>query len=113
MVIELKDVEHLAGLARISISNSEKELLRHDLDEILAYVSQVKDVVADMVVPAVGECHEGTSCFLIHDVHKKTKSLRNVMRPDENPHEAGIFTEALLSAAPAREGNRLLVKKIL
>ncbi len=94
MAIELKDVEHLAGLARISISDSEKELLRHDLEEILAYVSQVKDVVASIGVPVAGE-------------------LRNVLRADENPHEAGIFTETLLSAAPARDGNRLLVKKIL
>ncbi len=94
MAIELKDVEHLAGLARISISDSEKELLRHDLEEILAYVSQVTEVVTEVGTPMVGE-------------------LRNVMREDENPHEAGIFTELLLSAAPAREGNRLLVKKIL
>ncbi len=94
MIIELKDVEHLAGLARISISDSEKELLRHDLEEILAYVSQVKDVATNIGVPIVGE-------------------LRNVMREDREPHESLMFTEVLLSAAPAREGNRLLVKKIL
>ena len=94
MVIELKDVEHLAGLARIAVSDSEKELLRHDLEEILAYVSQVKEVAVDMPISEAGE-------------------LRNVMRADEYPHEAGAFTEALLSAAPARQGNRLLVKKIL
>ncbi len=94
MVIELKDVEHLAGLARIAISDIEKDLLRHDLEEILAYVSQVTKVVAEVGTPGVGE-------------------LRNVMREDENPHEGGIFTEALLSAAHSREGNRLLVKKIL
>ncbi len=113
MAIEFKDVEHLARLARISISDSEKELLKHDLEEILAYVSQVKDITTNIGVPTVGECHEGTSCFLIHDVHKKAKSLRNVMREDREPHEASMFTEALLGAAPAREGNRLLVKKIL
>ncbi len=94
MAIELKDVEHLAGLARISISDSEKELLRHDLEEILEYVSQVKDVATKTGIPSVGE-------------------LRNVMREDEEPHEASMFTEALLRAAPSREGNRLLVKKIL
>ncbi len=94
MAVELKDVEHLAGLARIAICDSEKELLRHDLEEILAYVSQVTDVVAEVGTPGVGE-------------------LRNVMREDQNPHEGGIFTETLLSAAPSRDGNRLLVKKIL
>lgn len=94
MVIELKDVEHLSGLARISISDNEKEVLRHDLEEILAYVSKIKNAVAELGVPEVGE-------------------LKNVLREDENPHEAGLHTEDLLSAAPAREGNRLLVKKIL
>ncbi len=94
MAIELKDVEHLAGLARITISDSEKEVLRHDLGEILAYVSQVTKVVAEVGNP-------------------EASALRNVMREDENPHEGGIFTEALLSAAPSRDGNRLLVKKIL
>ena len=94
MTIELKDVEHLAGLARIAVSDPEKEILRHDLEEILAYVSQVKEVAVDVPAPEAGE-------------------LRNVMREDKDPHEPGIFTEDLLAAAPAREGNRLVVKKIL
>jgi len=94
MSIELKDVEHLAGLARIAVSDSEKELLRHDLEEILAYVSQVTKVVADIGKPEAGE-------------------LRNVMRADGEPHEPGIFTEDILRQAPTREGNRISVKKIL
>lgn len=94
MAIELKDVEHLAGLARIAVSDNEKEILRHDLEEILAYVSQVKEVAAEMPLSSAGE-------------------LRNVMREDGVPHEAGKYTEDILSQAPAREGNRLSVKKIL
>jgi len=94
MSIELKDVEHLAGLARIAVSDSEKEVLRKDLEDILAYVSQVKEVAAEMGSPEAGELH-------------------NVMREDEGAHEGGVFTEDILSQAPAREGNRLSVKKIL
>jgi aspartyl/glutamyl-tRNA(Asn/Gln) amidotransferase C subunit len=94
MAIELKDVEHLSGLARISVSDNEKEVLRHDLEEILAYVSKIKDATAELGVPEAGE-------------------LKNVLREDTNPHEAGLHTEDLLNAAPAREGDRLLVKKIL
>ncbi len=94
MAIELKDVEHLAGLARIAVSDTEKEVLRHDLEEILAYVSQVTDVVAELGAPEAGELH-------------------NVMREDEGAHDAGIFTEDILSQAPTREGNRISVKKIL
>ncbi len=94
MAIELKDVEHLAGLARIAVSDTEKEVLQHDLEEILAYVSQVTKVVATLGEPVTGELH-------------------NVMREDVNPHEPGIFTEEILSQAPSREGNRVFVKKIL
>lgn len=94
MTIELKDVEHLAGLARIAISDSEKEALRNDLEEILAYVSQVKEVATGALVSEVGE-------------------LYNVLRSDEDPHESGIFTEPLLDAAPLRKGDHLVVKKIL
>lgn len=94
MEIEIKDIEHLAALSRIVVSDEEKELLMHDLGEILAYVSQVKEVAAELGESTVGELH-------------------NVMRDDTNPHEAGLFTEDLIAAAPAREGNRVLVKKIL
>ncbi|HAS84931.1 MAG TPA: Asp-tRNA(Asn)/Glu-tRNA(Gln) amidotransferase GatCAB subunit C [Candidatus Yonathbacteria bacterium] len=94
MAIELKDVEHLAGLARIAISNEEKKILQHDLEEILAYVSQVTKVTAEFGAPTVGELH-------------------NVMREDTEPHAGGMFTEDILNQAPAREGNRISVKKIL
>lgn len=94
MAIEIKDVEHLAGLARIAVSDSEKEVLRHDLEEILAYVSQIKQVESEKLKVESGD-------------------LYNVMREDSAPHDAGIFTEDILNQAPAREGDLLSVKKIL
>jgi len=94
MAIELKDVEHLAGLARIAVSDDEKKILQHDLEEILGYVSQVTKVVAELGKPEAGE-------------------LRNVMRDDINPHEGGTYTEDILKQAPSREGNRVFVKKIM
>ncbi|HBB44018.1 MAG: Aspartyl/glutamyl-tRNA(Asn/Gln) amidotransferase subunit C [Parcubacteria group bacterium GW2011_GWA1_44_13] len=104
MAIELKDVEHLAGLARIAVSDSEKELLRHDLEEILAYVSQVTKVTAELGAPEAG----------LPEIALATSGeLRNVMREDGEPHAGGVFTEDILKQAPAREGNRISVKKIL
>lgn len=97
MAIEIQDVEHLAGLARIAISDSEKELLRHDLEEILAYVSQIKEVESGKLKVESGEQGE----------------LYNVMREDINPHESGMFTEDILRQAPSRKGDRIAVKKIL
>jgi aspartyl-tRNA(Asn)/glutamyl-tRNA(Gln) amidotransferase subunit C len=94
MAIELKDVEHLAGLARIAVSQDEKKVLQHDLEEILDYVSQIKEVTAEMGEPEAGE-------------------FRNVMRDDIDPYEVGAFTEDILNEVPKREGNKIFVKKIL
>jgi len=103
MAIEIKDIEHLAGLARIAVSDSEKEVLKHDLEEILAYVSEIKEV-AESADSRLGAAEMGTP---------EASELRNVMRADEGAHEPGVFTESILAAAPQREGNRILVKKIL
>lgn len=94
MAIEIKDVEHLAELARMEITDGEKEGLKNDLEEILSFVSQVKEVAAEVPVPEAGV-------------------IRNVLRDDRAPHEAGVFTEDLLAVAYTREGDRIAVKKIL
>ena len=94
-MIRIEDVEKLARLSRIALTADEKESLRKAMDSILDYVAQVQTVSAELVL------------------EKKAGMLRNVMREDANPHESGIFTEALLRAAPQREGNYIRVKKIL
>lgn len=94
-MITIKDIEKLAELSRVAISPEEKEAFRKDMDSILGYVDQVQKVSANL------------------SEEKKAGILRNVMREDSNPHESGIYTETLISAAPKREGNYLRVKKIL
>lgn len=94
MAIEIKDIEHLATLARVEISDHEKEGLRHDIEEILSFVSQIKEVAGGESTLEVGMLH-------------------NVLRDDRTPHEVGMFTEDLLSVAPVREGDKVVVKKIL
>jgi len=100
VMIELKDVEHLAGLARIAVSDDEKKILQHDLEEILAYVSTIKEGVHG---------HTGGT----GNTQRGLGELHNVMREDSEPHESGIFTEDILAQTPVCEGNRVSVKKIL
>lgn len=92
-MIEKKDIEKLASLARIEVSEEDKESLAQSIESILGYVGQVTSVseTAEVDLPP----------------------LRNVMREDEIRHGEGEYTEALLSNAPARDGNYLEVKKIL
>ena len=86
----------MAKLARIEISDEEAESLSHEFEAILNYVGEVKKI-------------SGGSEVKSH----KDFVLKNIMREDINPHESGIYTEAILNEAPAREGNYLKVKKIL
>lgn len=90
-----EDIEHLAKLARIAVTEDEADALATDITSILGYVSEIEQITGNT---------EG---------EKKVDALYNVMREDKNPHEPGTYTEDLLSAAPGREGQYISVKKII
>ncbi len=92
-----EEVLKLAKLARIEIADSEAESLTHEFESIIKYVSEVKEVHTTNSSQPTTESHP----------------IRNVLRDDENAHESGIYTEALLEGAPKRDGNYISVKKIL
>ena len=94
-MLEIKDIEKLAKLARIELTNEEKENLLKEVDPILGYVAQLKEVVS-----SVGE-------------EKKAGDLRNVMRVDEKPTETGSNTKDIVADMPDSQDNYLKVKKIL
>jgi aspartyl/glutamyl-tRNA(Asn/Gln) amidotransferase C subunit len=87
------DVQVLAQLARIEISDAEVKKLEQELPSILDFVATIQAL-------DVSTAHS-------------TPALRNVMRDDENPHETGTYTEALLAQAPARQGDRFAVKQVI
>lgn len=93
MSVTQVDIRALAALARLQVSDAEVAKLEHEIPGILSFVETVQKVATD--APA----------------HKPT--LRNVMREDVNPHESGAYTETLLAAVPAREGNKVAVKQVL
>lgn len=89
------EVVNLSELARIALSDEEIERLPKEITAILEYVSTVKEIVGtDKVVPQPGPRY-------------------NIMRPDKVIHEPGSFTETLLDSAPRRQGDYLVVNKIL
>ena len=90
------DIKALARLARIDLSEAEETALETESEKILAFVEQIQKAHGEA---AAGELKVGTPM--------------NVFREDKDPHEKGIYTEAILAQAPAREGNYVKVKKIL
>ena len=93
-MIEKKDIEKLAYLSRIEVSEEEKDILRKDMESILEYVSQIKEAVSRVPEKEAGE-------------------LRNVMREDNNPHEKGIYTKEIMDEVPDTENGYVKVKQIL
>lgn len=87
------DVKALANLARLDVSDEELAKLEKEIPAILEFVKTIQAASAE--APAA------------------TPSLINVMREDANPHESGMYTEDLLSAAPARKENHIVVKQVL
>ena len=93
-MITRQDIEKLASLARIQITDEEKDQFGHEIDSILTYVAQIQEAAVSL------------------DLKPDAGVVKNVMRED-TPHESGIHTEKILKEAPAREGDYLKVKKIL
>lgn len=87
------DVRALAQLARLEVSDEELAKLEREIPDILKFVETIQAVSGKAAAP--------------------NPELINIMREDENPHEGGAYTEALLKAAPARVGNRIAVKQVL
>jgi aspartyl-tRNA(Asn)/glutamyl-tRNA(Gln) amidotransferase subunit C len=88
------DVEHLARLARIAMTDDELDAMAGQLDVILESVGRVQQVAAADIPP--------TSHPL---------PLTNVLRPDEPV--PGLTAEQALAAAPAAEDGRFRVPRIL
>lgn len=79
-------VEHLAGLARIALTDQEVESLTSELDSILANIAKVSEVASDDV-PATS-----------HPV-----PINNVTRPDEVADVLSL-DEALQNAPESADG---------
>ena len=94
MAITRAEVEHLARLSRLALTDEELDRMVSQLDVILGAVARVGEVAAGDIPP--------TS----HSV-----PLTNVFRPDEPRPSLG--PDAALSGAPAAEQARFRVPRIL
>lgn len=91
-----EEVAHLAELARIELSDAERDQLAGEIDDIISYVSAVQEIAG-----------EGT------DAAPTVGPLHNVFRADAVTNAAETYTEDLLEAMPSRDGRYLKVQKIL
>ncbi|AJY73838.1 Asp-tRNA(Asn)/Glu-tRNA(Gln) amidotransferase subunit GatC [Paenibacillus beijingensis] len=94
MSITLQDVEHVAGLARLDLSEEEKDIFTGQLNAILKYVEKLSELDTDGIEP--------TSHVL---------PIANVMREDEV--KPSIDVEKALLNAPDDEDGQFKVPAVL
>jgi len=94
-MITIPELEHLAKLARIKLTESDKESLAKEFDSILNYVDQLKKVDVSL------------------DASARVGAVKNVARGDAVVNTSADDREGLLREAPDREGDFIAVKKII
>lgn len=94
MGIDRAAVDHVARLARLDLSEAERERMQEELTTILQHVERIQALDLDGVEPTT------------HTVH-----LRNVTRPDEV--EPSLPQQVALANAPAVEDGRFVVPRIV
>ena len=92
-MITIKDVEHVAKLARLELTEEEKELYTKQLGDVLKYVDQMNEVNTSNVKPMT-----------------QVIDFVNVMREDEVHYDN--TKEELMSNAPDEENGFFKVPKI-
>ena len=92
-MITIKDVEHVARLARLELTQEEKEMYTHQLSDVLAHVEKMNEVNTEGVEP------------MNHPI-----DFSNVMREDVKIYEN--TKEELMQNAPDVEGEFFKVPRI-
>ncbi|MEI7709472.1 MAG: Asp-tRNA(Asn)/Glu-tRNA(Gln) amidotransferase subunit GatC [bacterium] len=90
--MDIKDVENLAALARIELTEQEKSELLVDMDSILGYVKQIEEMK-------------------VEDVEPEYRAY-NVWREDA-PNDAEFSKDIIVKQFPDAKDGFLKVKKIL
>ncbi|MDR1160387.1 MAG: Asp-tRNA(Asn)/Glu-tRNA(Gln) amidotransferase subunit GatC [Syntrophomonadaceae bacterium] len=95
MPLDKSTVEHVALLARLSLSEAEKTEFAQQLSSILDYVDKLQELNTDQVQPLVN-----------------ILSINNVLRADE-PQPRPLSREELLANGPSVEAAQFKVPKII
>ena len=94
-IMQKSDVQQLAVLARLDLTDSELEKYTKDIASILDYVGQLKNIKTD------------------ESGRIESAGIRNVFREDGEPHVTGQYTEELLNSAQDTQDGFIKVKPIL
>lgn len=93
--ISIADVQKLAQLSALTITDDQVQTMTNELNEILGYVEQLNEVDTDGVEPTY-----------------QVNGLENVTRPDEIK-DMDVSQEDLLKNAPQQQDGSIKVPRVL
>ncbi|MCL5781806.1 MAG: Asp-tRNA(Asn)/Glu-tRNA(Gln) amidotransferase subunit GatC [Patescibacteria group bacterium] len=93
-MITTKELEHLASLSRIELSDDDKKTLAKEFDSILGYIDQLNRVKTDT------------------DTSARIGAVRNVTRVDVPETISADDRKKLMDEAPDTEGDFIAVTNI-
>lgn len=94
-MISRKEVQHIAKLARLGLTEKEIEKFRRELSSILGYVEKLKKVDVSKTEPT-----------------SHPRLIKNVMRNDEPKDEGIEVRKKLIEMAPDSERGYVKVKSV-
>ena len=96
MAVSKKDIEHIAKLARLGLTEKERGKYSRELSGILNYIDKLNEVETENIEPT-----------------SQVTGLASVFRKDENPHPVDPEKiKSIISQAPEREGNFIKTKTL-
>ncbi|OHC03747.1 MAG: asparaginyl/glutamyl-tRNA amidotransferase subunit C [Planctomycetes bacterium RIFCSPLOWO2_12_FULL_50_35] len=93
-IIDRKTIDHVALLARLELSDKEREIFTTQLEDILKYIEKLKELDTSRVEPMA-----------------YAAAARNVFREDEP--RPSIDLEEAMKNAPSRAGDFFKVPKVI
>jgi len=94
MAIDIKQIEQVATLSRIMLTDEEKDIFREQLTDILGYIEKLNELNTDDVQPMA-----------------YATSLKNVFREDKQ--ESSFARQKILELSPSSANGFFKVPKVL
>jgi len=104
-IVSLEEVRHIADLSNLHLTSDEEVLMQRDLNAILGYVEQLKELETDKVAPMA----QVTEMLASHG--SVASDSRAVLRPDQPV--ASLARDAVMSSAPDTDGIFFKVPKVI
>ncbi len=95
-MISKEQIEHIAKLARIKLTDKEEEKFSNDLSSILSYIDKLNEVDTENIKPI-----------------KQITGLETITRKDETTNKDAEIAKKTLEQAPEKQNNYFKVPKIL